>query len=236
MVELHHNKGIDMVKLESTLPNLANICLHSSIKAKFYQFTESDKNLLSKVPEDMAGGPSKVFPPKTVVDKTDIRNSTNVCKSIVGIDASQLYPYSMFQPLPRGLYTRYKFDGNLQRFKPCQNISRSFENMVMSYFQRMRPDCRIESFYTTGTQTVIDRFKDDGICAHCNTVFEATGCFYHYYRCQGAGSALTEKDIQRGSKKGNPMNCGDSISSRKVKRLAKRSIVNGGNPTKLTCQ
>ena len=52
--------------------------------------------------------------------------------------------------------------------------------MVMSYFQRQKPDCKIESFYTTGTQKKIDCFKVDGFCAHCNAVFEAMGCFYHY--------------------------------------------------------
>ena len=42
----------------------------------------------------MAGGPSIVFTRKSVVDETYIRNSSIVCKSIVGIDASQLYPFS----------------------------------------------------------------------------------------------------------------------------------------------
>ena len=52
--------------------------------------------------------------------------------------------------------------------------------MVMSYFQRTRPDCKIESFYTTGRQKKIDRFSVDGFGSHCNTVFEAMGCFYHF--------------------------------------------------------
>ena len=38
-------------------------------------------------------------------------------------------------------------------------------------------------------------------CAHCNTVFEAIGCFYHYCPCQEARPALTEEDIERGNKK-----------------------------------
>ena len=71
----------------------------------------------------------------------------------------------------------------------------------MSHFQRQRPDCKIESFYTTGTQKKIDCFKVDGFCAHCNTVFEAMGCFYHYCSCQEARPALTEEDIERGNKK-----------------------------------
>ena len=54
----------------------------------------------------MVGGLSVVFTRKAVVDETSIRKSSNLCKSIVGIDASQLHPYSMCQPMPTGLYTR----------------------------------------------------------------------------------------------------------------------------------
>ena len=41
----------------------------------------------------MVGGPSIVFTRKAVVDETFIRKSSNLCQSIVGIDASQVYPY-----------------------------------------------------------------------------------------------------------------------------------------------
>ena len=202
MLAFYHKKGIDMLKLGCTLPNLANICLHKSTSANFYPFTETDKDLLQKIREDMVGGPSIVFTRKGVVDETFIRNSENICKSIVRIDASQLYPYSMCQPMPTGLYTRWEFDTESNRFKPQQNKSRNFENMVMSYFQRQRPECKIESFYTTGTQRKIDCFKVDGFCAHCNTVFEAMGCFYHYCPCQEARRlSLTDEDIERGNKK-----------------------------------
>ena len=43
MIQFYHNKGIDMLKLGCTLPNLANICLHKSTNDKFYPFCESDK-------------------------------------------------------------------------------------------------------------------------------------------------------------------------------------------------
>ena len=118
MLAFYHNKGNDMLKLGCTLPNLAKICLHKSTSAKFYPFTETDKDLLQKIREDMVGGPSIVFTRKAVVDETFIRNSGNICKSIVGIDANQLYPYSMCQPMPTGLYTRREFDTESNRFKP----------------------------------------------------------------------------------------------------------------------
>ena len=44
-------------------------------------------------------------------------------------------------------------------------------------------------------------FSVDGFCSHCNTVFEAMGCFYHFCPCQELPPSLTEDDIQRGSKK-----------------------------------
>ena len=62
-----------MLKLGCTLPNLAKTCLHSSTSAKDSPFTHSDKDLLSKVREDMIGGPSIVFTRKAVVDETHIR-------------------------------------------------------------------------------------------------------------------------------------------------------------------
>ena len=190
-----------MLKLGCTLPNLANICLHKSTSAKFYQVTDTDKDLLQKIREDMVGGPSIVFTRKTVVDETFIRNSGIICKSIFGIDASQLYPYSMCQPMPTGLYTRCEYDAESKRFKPQQNKSRNFENMAMSFFQGQRLGCKIESFYTTGAQKKIDCFKVDCFCAHCKTVFEAMGCFYHYCPCQETRPSLTEEDIERGLKK-----------------------------------
>ena len=58
--------------------------------------------------------------------------------------------------------------------------------MVLSYFQQSRPECKIESNVTTGRQKKIDCFSVDRICYHCNTVFEAMGCYYHYYPCQEA--------------------------------------------------
>ena len=73
--------------------------------------------------------------------------------------------------------------------------------MVLSYFQQSRPDFKIESDVTTGRQKKIDCFSVDGICYHCNNVFEAMGCYYHYCPCQEARPCLTDTDIERGIKK-----------------------------------
>ena len=110
----------------------------------------------------MVGGPPILFTRKGVVGETHIRKSTHVGKSIVAVDASQLYPYSKCQLFSTRIYTRYDFHADLQRIKPHQNISTSFENLVKSYFQRTRSDCRIDSFYTTRIQDKIDFCNADG--------------------------------------------------------------------------
>ena len=114
MIEFYHQKKIGMLKLGCTLPNLANICLHKSTDSQFSPFTEKDEDLLEKIREDMVGGPSIVFARKAVVDETFIRKLTNLCKSIVSIDASQLSPYSMCQPMPTRFHTNGTMTLNLK--------------------------------------------------------------------------------------------------------------------------
>ena len=101
-----------MLKLECALPNRANICFHKSTTAKFYPFAENDKDLylLEKICEEIVGGLSIVFKSKAVVDETFVRDWTNWCKSIVRIDAGQLYPFSMCYAMLTGLYTRWELD------------------------------------------------------------------------------------------------------------------------------
>ena len=188
MFEFYHNKGNDMLNFGCTLPNLGSLCLHKSTDSKLYPFTESDKDLLEKIREDMVGGLFIVFTRKAVVDQTFIRKSSTLYKSFVSIDASRLHPYSMCQPMPTGLYTRWANGSENRRFTAGQNEFRSFRNMVLSYFQQSQPDCKIESKVITGRKKKIDCFSVDGIYYRCNIVFEAMGCYYHYCPCQESTS------------------------------------------------
>ena len=187
-----------MVVLYQTWPTFAytNLLMQNSILSR-----KEIKTFWKKTREDDVSSPSIVFTRRAVVDETFIRKSANIFKSIVGIDASQLYLYSMCQPMPTGLYTPWDLDTEIGRFIPRQNKTRSFENMVLSHFQRTRPECEIKSFFTTGRQKKVDCFSVDGFCSHCNTVFEAKDCFYHFCACQELRPSLTEEDVERGSKK-----------------------------------
>ena len=110
MIAFYHDKDIDMLKLGCTLPNLANICLHKSTDGKFYTFSERDKDLLEKLREHVVAG-------------NFIRKSTNLCKSIVGIDASQLYPTRCVNPsrlvfIRLGISIQKRVDSHLDKTRP----------------------------------------------------------------------------------------------------------------------
>ena len=40
----------------------------------------------------------------------------------------------------------------MQNFKAGHNRTRNFENMVISFYQESRPECKIESFFTSQKQ------------------------------------------------------------------------------------
>ena len=188
------------MKLGCTLPNLANICVHKSTDAKFYPLTEGDKDLLEKTREDVVGGPSIVFTRKAVVNETFIRKSANICKSIVGIDARLLYPYSMCQPMPTGLYTRWELDSETSRFTPRQARRAASRKWLCPISNEQDQNVKLKASLQQADKKN-DCFTVDGFCSHCNTVFEAMGCFYHFCPCQELRLSLTEEDIRRGSKK-----------------------------------
>ena len=93
--------------------------------------------------EDIVGGLSIVFTRKAVVDETFICKSSNLCKSIVGIDAIQLYPYSMCQPMPTGLYSQWEYYSETKRFTACQNKSLSLRIWLCRIFNKVDQSAKL---------------------------------------------------------------------------------------------
>ena len=54
--------------------------------------------------------------------------------------------------MPSGLYTRWEWNEDKQKFKLRQKKTRKFENMVISYYQKVNTSCQIQSFYTGSSQ------------------------------------------------------------------------------------
>ena len=108
LMQFYHQKRIDMLKLGFTLPDLANRILHSSTSLKFFPFNQEDQRFDDYIREWLTGGPSIIFTRYAKVGSWRIKNSSNMCKTIVGIDASQLYPFSMMKDMPAGVYTKWE--------------------------------------------------------------------------------------------------------------------------------
>ena len=148
----------------------------------------------------MVGGPSQVVTRKTV--NCYWRNLHPQVHKFLQIDCCNRWWPTL--PLLNvsfyGSTQKNEFDADLQRLKPRQNKSRSLKFIFMPYFQRMRPDCRIESLYTTETQKRLSLTKKMG-SMDIDRVFEVMGCFHPYCPCQEARPAPTENDIQRGTRK-----------------------------------
>ena len=148
----------------------------------------------------LTGGPSVIFTRYAKVGETKIRESENVCKSIVGIDASQLYPFSMTKEMPTGPYTKWEYSEETAKFHPNRNWRSSSEQQVMDYFQQLHPNCKIQTQFTHKKQKKLGPYLVDGFCSHCITVFEAMGCFFHFCQCQEEKPLLFE-DIESGLKR-----------------------------------
>ena len=71
----------------------------------------------------------------------------------------------------------------------------------MSQFQRLGPECKIESFYTIETQKNLIVCVRTDFARHWITAFENLTSFSKYCPCQGERASLTENDFQRGNKK-----------------------------------
>ena len=173
----------------------------------------------------MVTEPSREFRRKVLVNEILIRKSPNFCKAFVGIDASQLYPFSICQPTPTELYTGHEIDKDLQRFKQKQNNTSGFENMLKSYFQLIGPDCKIECLYTTGKywlfwcRLLLHALQQ-------RVWLEPMGCSYHCCSCQEERLPLTE-DIE----KANGRNA-KTIHKKRLRFLYKCGKVTGRHYTR----
>ena len=143
----------------------------------FEEWTKNDNYIL----KCLTGGLSINFTRYANVLETKIRESEKICKSIVGIDAIQLYLFSQSKEMLTGPYTKWEYREESDKFHPKRNWRSVFEQQVMCYFQQTHPICKIQTRFTHKKQGTLRPYLVNGFCSHCNTVFEAMGCFFHFF-------------------------------------------------------
>ena len=206
-----------MFKLVCTFPNLANICLHKSTETNFNPFMAADKSL-------------SFLQTKQLLTKLFFETLQTYAN--MGFDASPLYPHSMCQPTTTGLFTHWDLKLEKSRFTTRQNKTQSSEFMVMSYFQRTRPVCIIESFYATGRQKQRDCFSVDDFCSHCNIVFEVMAAFTIFVSVKRFVRPSLKKIFNVVVKREVSRNGDETKYEKKAEVLINCGSVNGGDCTR----
>ena len=196
---------IDVLKETMSLPGIARLRMYraASRYPHFMGFSLTDPkhpNLEKLILDNLCGGPSQIFTRHHEAGKTFIRPSQNnsdedsdeesdyakKCQSVLGYDASSLYPYCLTKPLPVGPPAHYELyrpeDGFLlgNHFEASMACSRQSQ-LQMNYC------CSLDSSYrhlwNTGKEVRIGNFRVDAYSASKNEIIEVAGCFWHSHEC-----------------------------------------------------
>ena len=108
------------------------------------------------------------------------------CQSVLGYDASSLYPYCLTKPLPVGPPAHYELYRPEDGFLLGNHFEASMACSKQSQLQ-MNYCCSLDSSYrhlwNTGKEVRIGNFRVDAYSASKNEIIEVSGCFWHSHEC-----------------------------------------------------
>ena len=78
-----------------------------------------------------------MFTWKAVVDEIFVWDSTNWCETIVGIDASQFYSFSMCQAMVTGLYTRWEPNSESENLNGVERKQGVLKTWLCHFFSEL---------------------------------------------------------------------------------------------------
>ena len=187
---------IDVLKETISLPGIARLRMYraASRYPHFMGFSlthPKHPNLEKLVTDNLCGGPSQIITRHHESGKTYIRpnesseNPVKLCRTVLGYDASSLYPYCLTKPLPVGPpvhYEPYKGEGfylggALEPTLACSMISQLQMNYCCSL------DSSYRHLWNTGKEVRIGNFRVDAYSESKNEVVEVSGCYYHGHDC-----------------------------------------------------
>ena len=155
---------IDVLKETMSLPGIARLRMYraASRYPHFMGFSLTDPkhpNLEKLIVDNLCGGPSQIFTRHHEAGKTFIRPSQNnsdedhnyaqqgkTCQSVLGYDASSLYPYCLTKPLPVGPPAHYELYRPEDGFMLGNHFEASMACSRQSQLQ-MNYCCSLDSSY-----------------------------------------------------------------------------------------
>ena len=196
---------IDVLKETMSLPGIARLRMYraASRYPHFMGFSLTDPkhpNLEKLIVDNLCGGPSQIFTRHHEAGKTFIRPSQcdevshdhnyalpgKKCQSVLGYDASSLYPYCLTKPLPVGPPAHYELYRPEDGFMLGNHFEASMACSTQSQLQ-MNYCCSLDSSYrhlwNTGKEVRIGNFRVDAYSASKNEIIEVSGCYWHSHEC-----------------------------------------------------
>ena len=98
MIAFYHDEDIDMLNFGSTLPNLVNICLHKSTDAKFFSFTEGDKDRSEKFEKMLLVVHLSFLNAKQLMMKLSFENQETYANLLLGLTLANYTPARYVNP------------------------------------------------------------------------------------------------------------------------------------------
>jgi len=145
--------------------------------ANFSLYSVEDCDLYTLTKQSMVGGASIIFSRFHSVDKTFIRNDPKeICKAILGYDASSLYLYCLAQKMPTGPYVR-RF--STSGFKPVINT----KHINMYYWMdwvAFTTNTHIDHMINSSREKSVGVFLLDGVDHENRIAYEVSGCIIPY--------------------------------------------------------
>ena len=197
---------IDVLKETMSLPGIARLRMYraASRYPHFMGFSLTDPkhpNLEKLIVDNLCGGPSQIFTRHHEAGKTFIRPSQcdevshedhnyaqqgKTCQSVLGYDASSLYPYCLTKPLPVGPPAHYELYRPEDGFMLGNHFEASMACSRQSQLQ-MNYCCSLDSSYrhlwNTGKEVRIGNFRVDAYSPSKNKIIEVSGCYWHSHEC-----------------------------------------------------
>ena len=178
MLQFYKERDIDLFKTSISVPGVARQLLFNASKtygADFALFDEKNKDLYETFQRNLVGGPSVVFKRYLEGKNSKIRNSENICKSILGYDCNGLYLWALGQEMPTGPFIRrLSFDN----FKP-QKRDRFLSMFDWMTWVSLKEKIEIKHKFNNTQECRIGPYPVDGFCSETGTVFQYDGCYFH---------------------------------------------------------
>ena len=81
----------------------------------FFPFDKADFLHDTYIRQNLTDGPSIIFTRYAKTTENCRIDSRNICNTVIGIDASQLYPYSTMKDMPTGPYLIWEYSNGSKK-------------------------------------------------------------------------------------------------------------------------